>query len=215
MPNQHPKKMKTKDDLLLGITAIIPGQPERIPWVWYDSQPFVSNTTTSVDLHVTVQNDKTLGNMEAAGQIPSPQYQDIFHIAVYYWLPPSSVVTTAAASNAGTAADVEQLLRGIAVLNIAQKVYWRSPQWMCPSGGGVFSQLAQTGTFTAPAGLLTQVATNGWPTLQNRNNFFGDITIPHNQNFDVLLSWSAPFVTNTASVRTFSLVDGYLYRRVL
>lgn len=214
MPNQRPKSVKTFGQLQAGITPMIPGQPERIPWVWYDSATYVDNTTTTLDFFNTVQANKVNGNMEAAGQIPSPQYFDVFHIGIHFLTDAGVTAIAAAELLTGAINDVRRLSQGTAELIVAQKSYFRAPIYLFPNGGGISARVASTGTFTAVDGERFETVNNGQPDLRNRNNFFGDITIPHNQNFILRLTWAAAIDT-VADIVIRCYLDGYLYRRVL
>jgi hypothetical protein len=220
MPNQHPKGPgKTIQDLTAGITPMLPGQPERIPWTWYDTQSYVSGTTVSLPFFQSVNADKTLSNMVAAGQIPSPQFYDLYHCSICYLVPFSATVPIVTApALTGALNDVDRLSQGEAVFSVANKDYWQGPQLALPAGGGPFANLAFTsnGTEATSFSSTAQFAINGMPDLRNRYNFWGDITLPANQNFIWTLLWSAPLTFAPSTNRNIKVwMDGYLYRRVL
>lgn len=215
MPLQHPKNVKTVQELAAGITPMLPGQPERIPWTWFDTQSYVSGTTVTLDFFQNVNADKNLSNMVAAGQIPSPQFFDIYHCAICYLLPVSAPAAAAAPSAAGSWTDVRNLSNGAAIFQIANKDYWQGAQLNLPCGGGPFGDISTSATFAAPNSSTVQNANNGFPDLRNRYSFWGDITIPHNQNFLWRLTWSAPITLQAGNSLIKVIMDGYLYRRVL
>lgn len=218
MANVRHKQVKTWGQLQRSIAPMLPGEPERIPWTWFDSATYVSGTTTTLDFFQTVQTDRVLGNMQAAGQIPAPMYFDLHHIGVHFDFGPSglAVAATIAAPLLGALNDIAGLIEGSLTLSIAQKVYHETKIGLCPAGYGPNGPIAIAGTYTATDGDQIQQGTNGVPDLRNRNNFWGDITLPHNQNFLVRLNWTAAltFTPNTNTAIVVSL-DGYLYRRVL
>lgn len=215
MPNQHPKGVKTVQELAAGITPMLPGQPERIPWTWFDTQTYTSGTTTSLDFFQTVASDKNLSNMVAAGQLPSPQFFDLYQCSIAYLIPTTTSAIIAAPTNDGALEDVRNLQSGAALFQVASKDYWQGSQFMLPCGGGLHGNLAIAGVFAAPNVAQQQFANNGVPDLRNRYNFWGDITIPHNQNFLWRLTWSSALTlaAGNSSIRIW--MDGYLYRRVL
>ena len=216
MANIKPKGIKTFNQLRRGITPMIPGQPEMIPWQWFDTQTYVSGTTTQLDFFSTVQSDKVLGNMEAAGQIPSPMFFDLYHLGVFMNVPPAELGGAALLSGAaGAINDVHTLSIGSIELNIAQKTYWKGKIFMCPAGAGAAARLAIAGTYTADRSQALDYATNGDPNLKNRNDFFGMITIPHNQNFFIRCNWTSALTLNNGNTGLIITMDGYLYRRVL
>lgn len=219
MPQQHPRTVKTLQDLAAGITPMIPGQPERIPWTWFDSQLYVSGTTVTLDFFQAVNADKNLSNMVAAGQMPSPMYFDLYHASIAYLVPFSATVPIVTApALTGALNDVDRLSQGAVSLQIANKDYWQGSQFMLPAGGGPDARLAfaATGTEATAFSSTAQYATNGKADLRNRYNFWGDITIPHNQNFNWRLTWTAALTFAPSTDRRIRMwMDGYLYRRVL
>jgi hypothetical protein len=187
-----------------------------IPWVWYDSATYTSTTTTSLDFFSTVQTDKVIGNMEAAGQIPAPMYFQIFHLGIYPLIEPLAVnIGDGTMLQLGASNDMFNLLAGNADLQIAQKSYWNAPIFLCPPGAGVEAAVTAMGTYTAESSSTFEVATNGVADLRNRNNFWGMIVIPHNQNFRLRCTWSAALTLAAGNSVIRAYLDGYLYRRVL
>jgi len=194
---------------------MLPGQPERIPWTWWDTQNYVSGTTSRLDFFQSVNADKTLSNMVAAGQIPSPQFFDLYHCSIAYLIPVTSSGIVAAPTATGAITDVRNLGNGAAVFSVASKDYWQGSQFMLPCGGGPSVSMESTGTFAAPNIVQHQFANNGSPDLRNRYCFWGDITLPANQNFIWSLSWAAPITLLAGNTNIRIWMDGYLYRRVL
>lgn len=217
MPNQHPKGQgKSIQELTAGITPMLPGQPERIPWTWFDTQTYVSGTTTRLDFFQSVNSDKSLSNMVAAGQIPAPQFFDLYHCSISYLVPFSSVAAAAAIAVTGALNDVDRLTQGAAEFQVASKSYWQGPQLALPCGGGAVPFFSTYGTEAAGTKGALQYASNGHRDLRNRYNFWGDITIPANQNFMWSLTWSAALTFDPNTNRSIKVwMDGYLYRRVL
>jgi len=215
MPLQHTKHVKTLQELAAGITPLIPGQPERIPWTWFDTQTYTTAVTSQLDFFQSVNADKVLSNMVAAGQIPSPQYFDLYQCSIAYLTPVSIAAAGAVANANGAINDVRNLSNGSASFQVANKDYWQGPQFALPCGGGPYTDMSLAGTYTAGQGQFAQFANNGAPDLRNRYSFWGDITLPHNQNFLWRLNWSAPITLNVGSTLIKVWMDGYLYRRVL
>lgn len=215
MPLQHSNKVKTLQELAVSITPMIPGQLERIPWTWFDTQTYTSGTTVSLDFFQTVNNDKNLSNMTAAGQIPAPQFFDLYQCSVAYLTPASIAAAGAIATSVGAINDVRSLSNGAAVFSVADKQYWQGPQFALPCGGGPAGVASLSGTYTAGQGQVIQHANNGNADLRNRYSFWGDITLPHNQNFLWRLTWTAPITLALGNTSVRVWMDGYLYRRVL
>ncbi len=217
MANVRHKQVKTWGQLQRSIAPMLPGEPERIPWQWFDTATYTSGTTTQLDFFQTVQTDRVLGNMQAAGQIPAPMYFDLHHIGVFFNLRPSGVADAApvAAIQVGTLDDIQQLLLGVIRLDVAQKTYWEAKIGQCPPGIGAFGGVMPTGSSAATTIDVTSWGTNGIPDLRNRNNFWGDLTLPHNQNFLVRMNWTAGLTLQSTPTTIVVNLDGYLYRRVL
>lgn len=215
MPNQWRKQVKTIQELSAGITPLMPGQPERIPWTWFDTLVYTSGTTTTLDFFQAVNADKNLSNMVAAGQIPSPQFFDLYQCSIAYLIPTTSSGIVAAPTATGAITDVRNLSNGAALFQVASKDYWQGPQLSLPCGGGPDAVMSLAGTYAAPNQVQKEFANNGVPDLRNRYSFWGDITLPHNQNFLWRLTWSAPITLLAGNTSIKVWMDGYLYRRVL
>lgn len=215
MPNQWRKQVKTIQELSAGITPLMPGQPERIPWTWFDTLTYTSGTTTTLDFFQAVNADKNLSNMVAAGQIPSPQFFDLYQCSIAYLIPVTSSGIVAAPTATGAVTDVRNLSNGAVNFQVASKDYWQGPQLALPCGGGPEAVVSIAGTYAAPNQVQKEFANNGIPDLRNRYSFWGDITLPHNQNFLWRLTWSAPITLLAGNTSVKVWMDGYLYRRVL
>lgn len=215
MPQQRLTHFKTRAELERSITPLFAEQGEVIPWTWFDTQTYTSAASTQLDFFQTVQSDKTLGNMQAAGQMPNPMYFDIYHLGFQFNLAPSVVAAGAALTQPGAVNDAHGLSLGAVSLQIAQKSYWESKIFMCPSGSFLVASMAAAG----PAGGATQVQIKEYAQNagdpRKRNNFWGGITIPPNQNFLVRCNWSAALTLQGGNTGIVCQLDGYLYRRVL
>lgn len=216
MPNVRLLHFKTKEELAQSITPLFASQGEVIPWVWFDTNTYTSGTTTQMDNFQSVPTDRTLGNMQAAGQIPAPMYYDLYHMSCYLNVAPSAVAVAATLTPlTGALQDVHNLVIGAVSLNIAQKAYFEGKIYMCPAGAGVNPFIAASGTFAAPLIQAVTYGQNGVPDPRARNNYWGGLTIPHNQNFLVRYNWSAALTLAGGNTAITTYLDGYLYRRVL
>lgn len=216
MPNVRLLHFKTKEELAQSITPLFASQGEVIPWVWFDTNTYTSGTTTQMDNFQSVPTDRTLGNMQAAGQIPAPMYYDLYHMSTYLNVAPSAVAVAASLTPlTGALQDVHNLVIGAVSLNIAQKAYFEGKIYMCPAGAGVNPFIAASGTFAAPLIQAASYGQNGVPDPRARNNYWGGLTIPHNQNFLVRYNWSAALTLAGGNTAITTYLDGYLYRRVL
>lgn len=216
MPNVRLLHFKTKEELAQSITPLFASQGEVIPWIWFDTNTYTSGTTTQMDNFQTVPTDRTLGNMQAAGQIPAPMYYDVYHLCTYLNVAPSALAVAATLTPlTGALVDVHNLVIGAVSFQIAQKTYFEGKIYMCPAGGGVNPFIAISGVFAAPNIQAASFGQNGQPDPRARNNFWGGVTIPHNQNFLVRYNWSAALTLAGGNTAITTYLDGYLYRRVL
>lgn len=216
MPNVRLLHFKTREELAQSITPLFASQGEVIPWIWFDTNTYISGTTTQMDNFQSVPTDRTLGNMQAAGQIPAPMYYDLYHLSTYLNVAPTALaIAVTLTPLTGAVQDVHNLIIGAFELKIAQKEYFQGKIYMCPAGGGMNARVAAYGTLTAPNAQSVQTAQNGAPDPRSRNNFWGGLTIPHNQNFLVRYNWSAALTLAGGNTGITTYIDGYLYRRVL
>lgn len=222
MPMVRLLHFKTKEELAASITPLFASQGEVIPWIWYDTPgtvaapSYTSALTTQLDFFQTVQPDKVRGNMQAQGQIPAPMYFDLYHLSMYIATPPSALALAATLTPlTGALQDVFGLVAGSVSFVIAQKAYFESKIFMCPAGAGLNPMVATYGTVAAPLAQAVQYAQNGMPDPRARNNFWGGLSIPHNQNFLVRLNWSTALTLGAGNTDLTCYLDGYLYRRVL
>lgn len=198
----------TSGELAAAANPASAGQPEAIPWFLYDTQNYVDNSTTRLQFFQTVQTDRTLGNMEAAGQLPDPQYFIIHYVTCDILRVP----TTAAGGQDGAINDLELLLksgRAIWTFNMSNKSYGPFPLTLCHSTGGTTGQ--GWGTFTAEESI--QYANNGIPG-SGGFPFLGALVIPPKVGFNVTLELAAA-VNISADVYIRLGLAGVLYRRVL
>jgi hypothetical protein len=215
MPNVRLKSVPTQDQLNQVVTPIAPGQPEGIAWTFYDTQTYTSGTTTSLDFFQSIQSDKVLGNIQAQGQIPNPQFFQIYHIGVQPVLGPTARATALGASIVGSLNDMVNFLNGKVELIIADKVYHQTKISLCPWGGGPEAYIAAQGSSAGADGNQYQYARNGMADIRNRNCFWGTLIIPPTQNFRINLSWTSAITVNFGNPVIQVAMDGYLFRRVL
>ena len=204
---------KTKAQLMRLANPEMANQPEVLPWILYDTQVFTSASTTSLSFFTTLQTNKSLGNMESAGQLPDPQFFEMHYIGCDIM----RVVTTAAGATPGAIDDIQKVLFGDAgtgadagrfTFTMSNKRFGPFPLSFCHASGGATG--FGWGTFTAEESL--QYGNNSIPD----GGFYcgGTIIIPPKIGFDVTLDWGGtiPLASNVA-VR-MNLV-GVLHRRVL
>lgn len=187
------------------------GQPEALPWFLYDTQLITSAATTNAQFFQNVNADKTMSNMESAGQLPDPQYF-ILHYLTCDVLDPPIAVAGHTASALGPVNDIDVMLktqRATFSLNLSNKVYGPFPLTLCHGTGGATGN--GVATFTAEASVWYGnngiVGSGGYP-------FLGSIVIPPKVGFSITVNFAAaPTLSGNINIRLG--MAGVLYRRVL
>lgn len=178
------------------------GQPEVIPWVYYDTQDFVSNWTR-VSFFSTPQNDQTLGNIEQGGTIPADTYFQIWSFNLDFLV---AATETGAATNIVN--DLAQILygsRAILNLTIANKNYGPLPLTFLHSSGGIRAVIANPPAATLVNFAQTEVPDGGYWVD-------GAIILPPNQSFTLTITGVAAALSATRKLRLS--MAGVKYRPV-
>lgn len=202
----------TRDQLDMMANPQAANVPECIPHQLYDTQSIANAATGPFSFFTTVNNDKTLSNIEAGGALPDPQYFVVQYIAADLLQIPTA---TALANEPNAAlANVENILktcRAILTLNISNKSYGPWTLTAChATGGATFSGY---GYGTAANGTSAGAVNNGVP---GSGGFpvGGAIVIPPKVNYNVTLQL-ATAATLSATLPVRISLFGILYRRVL
>ncbi len=205
---RHPVKAKDREQLILQSNPIAANQPEALAWVFFDTQNYVDATTVRLQFFRTTSTDFSITNMESGGQLPEPQFFEIYYFGCDIL---RDVTFDAVADNSGAWNDIQSLVltsRPVWTFNISNKAIGPFPLSFCHQSGGVIGFAAAT--FVAPAKL--QYGLNG----PQDGGFCtdGSITIPPKVGFDVTVQWPAA-VNITADVNVRFWMAGTLHRRVL
>lgn len=175
----------------------------------YDTQSFVSATTTRLVFFQAANADRTLSNMEQGGTLPRPQSLQIHNITCDLL---SAAPVSTGAGIVGILDDLSRLLLGTAnrptwTLTISQKSYGPYSLSVLHGTGGPIGGV----NGTQAAGTSIQWArvsdTPGW-------NYFGRVIIPEQVSFSLECNWAAT-ATLTGDVRVRISLFGVLNRRVL
>lgn len=190
-------------------SAVTPASGKAQESIWhclYDTQTYVDNTTTRLTFFQTTNVDPTLSNMEAGGQLPSPQSFEIHNICLDL-LPGVGISTSA--TTTGNGDDMALLLltgRPVWTLTISQKAYGPYPLTSLHGTGG-----PQVFGFSSDGAEILQYARNdpspGW-------NYFGRIIIPEQVGFKIDVVFAAA-QNLTADVRLRLAMFGVLNRRIV
>lgn len=175
----------------------------------YDTQSFVSATTTRLVFFQAANADRTLSNMEQGGTLPRPQSLQLHNITCDLL---SAAPVSTGAGIVGILDDLSRLLLGTAqrptwTLTISQKSYGPYSLSVLHGTGGPIGGV----NGTQAAGTSIQWARTsdapGW-------NYFGRVIIPEQVSFSLETNWAAT-ATITGDVRVRISLFGVLNRRVL
>jgi len=203
-----PFRAKSRQQIQAAVTPASGKAQESIWHALYDTQNYVSTVTTRLTFFQTLNVDPTISNMEAGGQLASPQSFEIHNIC-FDLLPAVGVSTSA--SNVGNANDVALLLqtaRPIWTLTISQKAYGPYPLTALHGTGGAQPFF---GTAIATPGSL-QYGRNdpspGW-------NYYGRIIIPEQVGFKVDVVFAAAQTLSATPLPLRMVMFGVLNRRIV
>jgi hypothetical protein len=210
MPRLQITRARTNAELNALSTPGAGGENEAIQWTWYDTQTYTDNSTTQLRFFTTQSSDRSITNLDIAGQLP---YFFELHFITLDVVPTAATafVTTAAGGVGGILDDLGMILvsgRGRYTMSINSKPYGPFPLQQLhgtggPNGGG-------WGTFTAEESL--QFGVNSVPDgsfLQ----FNGSKIIRPNQPFNVVVDWPAA-LNLTADYRLRMGLHGVSYQPV-
>lgn len=206
---RFPVKAKTRQVLAMLANPELANQPEALPWVLYDTQPWTTAVTTQVDYFLTQPADRTLGNMEGPGQLPDPQFFEIWYWGVDILVNPAFV---ALATAVGPITDIAQFLftnRGIWTFTVSNKNIGPFPMSFFHGSGGPTGYMS--GTFAAPARM--EYGNNG--IFDGGYCVNGSIIIPPKIGFVVTLRTSAAPVLNQSPLNVRAWKAGVLHRRIV
>lgn len=199
---------KTFDVLMAQSKPQRANQPEAVTGMQFDTIQYPQAGTSSLALFDTVRSDKTLSNMEQAGQLSAGKFLELRRI--YCDILSTPTITTTA-SAAGSLNDLEILLktsRATITFTMNDKPYGPYPLAAAGRLGGAVGVIAMAGTETAPARNIVQQGNNG-----DNGGIPMDLTIPPSTAFGVLLNFSSTAI----SVATYLRITlfGVLHRRVV
>lgn len=186
-------------------------EPEAFPAAWFDSQTFTSASTSgNVSFFAATNSDKTLSNMQLAGQFPADEYFKLGEVHVDLLQRPF-VETVPAATNALTgqdddAAQLMRFSRATIQLTYRNKPYGPYPLSMCrPTGQGRSAALAVGAAATAASSTF-------WDAVGLI--FEKQLTFGPTSNFGVTIFWPGQLtITQTTVVRV--TLRGIHYRPVV
>ena len=191
------------------------GQKEAIGWMLWDTVTYASGSTLTATFFTSLRSNKSLSNMELAGQLPAPQAFLVRAIRFFPKVLP--LATTRAASGSdqtGAASDIQKLINtGVAELVVGAKSYGLIPLWLLPAGGGAFGAYTADGDEPS-TGILVDYATNGVPDPRNVFTLAVPIFIGPQINFRVVVTWPTAVTLAGGDTAICVGLDGDLIRPV-
>lgn len=182
------------------------GDLEAVPWELYDTQTYVSAATTRLRFFNTAPATINLGNMEAAGMLPAPNWMSVACFGF-------DVLNDASedAAELGALDDIQKLLlvgQPVWTLTISNKAY--GPFRLSPIHGTGYAQgVVATGTAdTVQVGAVGPVGDGGW-------YWDHSVIIPPNVAFNVEVVWGAAQTLAFGDTPLTFHIFGTLFRRVL
>lgn len=207
MGTLFPVKPLFKSDLLALVNPEQANQPEAIAWELFDTQTLLSQATSQLTFFQRVDGSNTLSNMESQGQLPDPQFFQIYYIYLDILQQP----TTGAALAGAAIQNIDAIVKSASNWNlfIAGKSYGFFPLTDIHARGGAVGVL-DAGTVAA----VVSAANNGDPNSTWCHD--GRVVLPPKQNFGVRLTWATPpDFGDEAQVDIRIIMSGVLFRRVL
>lgn len=191
------------------------GQKEAIGWKWWDTQTYVSGTTTLLQQWFNARATEDLSNMEIAFQLAAPKAFLIRAVRFFLKQRPRSVAR-AAATNPQTGAidNIAQLVNtGTFTFTIGSKIYIQEPLWCLTAGGGAYGIIGAEGA-TADPGAQSDYAQNGVPDPRAVNTLAKPIFIAPQINFTARITWPTAITLAGTDTPMMIVLDGDLIRPV-
>ncbi len=211
MALRFPVKAVPRQILAIRANPEAANQPEALPWVLYDTQAWTTAVTFNTTHFLTQPTDPTMGNMEGPGQLPDPQFFEIWYWGVDFLL--ASINAAAPGATVSHWADIIQFLwtqRGTFEFNISNKKTGQFPLSFFHGSGGPqgfgYGNSATTARF--------EYGNNG--PADGGYCVAGAIVIPPKLGFNVTLrTFAAPTLVSGSPLNVRTWMAGVLHRRVL
>jgi hypothetical protein len=208
---RYPIKSRSIQELerLTTPQAVAAGQSEVIPYVLYDTQLYTSAVSTSLTYFQSVQGDKTLGNMQAGGQLVADRYLEIWGINI----DPLMDSTSTATGLTGVWDDQSRLMwtgRPIFTFTMDDKRIGPFPCSFFHASGG----MTGFGYNEASAGAVKDEYAN-WGVFDGGFWVGGSVIIPPQSGFMVEIDWNAAVTLAGGNPYLRVNLVGALHRNVL
>lgn len=188
-------------------------QLETIGWQWWDTQTFVSGTTTSLTQFFNVRATPDLGNMEVAFQLAAPKAFLIRAIRFFVKQRPSTI-SPVTSPQTGNFDNIAQLINtGVFTFTIGNKQYAQNALWTLTAGGGASGAMAAANS-TVAASNYFDYAQSGIADPRAVYTLAKPLFIPPQMNFNAVVTWPAVITLAGGNTTVCFLLDGDLLRPV-
>lgn len=190
------------------------GRKESIGWKFWDTQTFISGTTTSLIQWMNTRATLDLGNMAIPYQLAAPNAFFLRAIRLFFKHRPGSVDQSATTVvQTGRLDNVAQIINtGVWTFKIGSKDYNQEPLWCLTGGAGAVGPLAVEGA--EAVGVATDYAQNGVADPRAVNILAKPIFIRPGINFSGVMTWPAVITLAGGDVPLCILFEGDLVRPV-
>lgn len=206
-------KAANRAQLRVRSTPLSGASPEAIWWQFYDTQNYPLAGVINLNFFTGVNNDRTLSNMQAAGQFPDPQWLTLYDITLDLLTGPT-VVSASPPTEAGQLNDhsiILKVARGTWTLSISDKRYGPFSLTLLHGTGGPVGDIFASVLGAGPSA-VAQYANN---TLSPGWNYAGSLIIPPKTNFAYEVQFQ-PVLQPVSVITPLRLSQhGILSRRVL
>ncbi|MCH7889892.1 MAG: hypothetical protein IH921_00170 [Gemmatimonadetes bacterium] len=214
---RYPVKSRSIQELkrLTTPQAVAAGQSEAVPYVLFDTQLFTSAVSTELNYFQAVQGDKTLGNMQAGGQLVADRYLEIWGINI----DPLIDDTSTGLGRIGAWADMNDLMwtnRPTFTFTMDDKKIGPFPCSYFHASGGItgFGYGQGTGDTTIGIAPSAEEYAN-WGIFDGGFWVGGSMIIPPQSGFVVDLRWPAAVTLQGGNPNIRVGLVGVLHRNVL
>lgn len=183
---------------------------------FFDTQPYVSATTTKLSFFTQNQNDNTLSNLETPSALPAPQSFQIYDVTldILEGVPVTLMTAVGVLTTVGVLTDMATLLLGspnrpVWSLFISNKEY--GPYSLTTLHGTGGPEGIGYGSSIATSSGSIQYARNA---IQGGWNYWGNIIIKERANFKFVLAWAAAATLGSTDTRFRVSMFGILNRAV-
>jgi hypothetical protein len=208
------KPAKSADELQTIAFPELASQPEVIPHCFYDTQSFATGAVGPFNFFVNTNNDRTLSNMDSQGQLPDPQYLEVFYVTCdILQAPVANAADGGAVANAAWAniANILTTNRATFEITLASKSMGIEPLTFCHSSGGLTG--GGYGYGTAAAGQSSAYGNNGIPGTGGFP-YNGSLVIPPKNAFKLTVAVAAALTLVGGPIQVRMGLVGNWYRRV-